>query len=205
MQRKRLILILLGLTLSFGSAYGMYKNVGNLESKISVAVAIKQINANEKLGPENVKIINMPVRYVLQNAISDINMLLDKEATVRIYQGEQIIRDRISEKVIKPSDNERLFFIPVENIVMKPGQSVDIYLVYTPGKSLHEGVERLLADKVIVSIIGDRGQNAYLFTESEKVIKQSGIEVLLTHEEILLYLDRKRFSEEVIVRHGEEN
>lgn len=188
MHRKRIFLILLGLMLSIGSAYGMYQNIGNLEKKINVAVAIKQINAKEKLGPENVAMISLPARYVLPNAISNINILLDKETKTRIYQGEQIIQDRISETEIKPSDNERLFFIPAENIVMKSGESVDIYLVYTAGKSLYEGAERLLTDKVIAS-----------------VIKQSGIEVLLTHEEILLYLDRKRFSEEVIVRHGGED
>lgn len=202
MNKQRLILILLGLIIAVGSAYGMYIYTGNLERKINVAVVIKNIKAYEKIEPGNVQLVSMPAKYILPNAVTNINALVGKEAKVDMYRGEQVIQDRIGEGIIKPSTNERLIFIPTQDVIMKQGEKVDIYLVYVPGKSKYEGSERLLADKLVATVIGDTGLDVNDVIKGDMLKKQSGIEVLLTHEEILLYLERIQYAKDVIVRQG---
>lgn len=203
MNKQRIILIILGLTLALGSAYGMYKFTGNMEKKVAVAVVTKNIKAYGKFEPGNVQMTQLPAKYVLPNAVTNINMLEGKEALVNMYQGEQVLQDRVGEGAVKPSEDERLFFIPAKDVVMRPGQKVDIYMVYTPGKSVYEGVERLLSGKTVASVIGDTGQNTYGLNINDTAKSQSGIEIYLTHEEITLYLDRKQYAKEVIVRYEE--
>lgn len=202
MNKQRLILIILGLVIAIGSAYGMYRFAGNLEQKATVAVVTKDIKAYEKIGSGNVQLVSIPVKYILPNVITNINTLVGKEAKANMYQGEQVIKDRIGEGIIKPSMNERLIFIPASDVVMKPGEKIDIYIVYVLGKSKYEGTERLLADKVVASVIGDTGLDIYDVIKGDIVKNQTGIEVLLTHEEILLYLERMQYAKDIIVRQG---
>lgn len=205
MNKQRLILILLGLALALGSAYGMFQFAGQLEATFPVVVASRDIKAAEAFGPDNVRSIRIPEKYILASAVKEPSQLAGQKARYDIYAGEQILSGRTGQKTtIKPSVNERLLFIPAQDVAMKRGQQVDIYLVYTPGKSLYEGVERILAGKVVASVISEGGYSA----EAEKyaaVRSQSGIEVILTHEEIILYLERLQYAKDVLVRHGEED
>ncbi|PKM86608.1 MAG: hypothetical protein CVU87_11625 [Firmicutes bacterium HGW-Firmicutes-12] len=201
MKKQRAIIIMLGLVIALGSAYGMYTLAGELEKKTPVVIATSDIKSYEKYGPNNIQLVNMPVKYVLPNAITSINILAGKRAKGNIYQGEQIIQERIEEVKLKPSVNERLLFIPTSDVVMKPGQKVDIYLIFIPGKSTYDGAERLFADKTVATVISDTGQSIY--EKNDTIRNQSGIEILLTHEEIVVYLERMQYSKDVIVRHGE--
>ncbi|MDX9872798.1 MAG: SAF domain-containing protein [Clostridia bacterium] len=204
MNKPRLILILLGLTLALGSAYGMFRLTGQLEAAYPVVVAARDIKAAEEFGPDSVRVVSLPEKYILSSAVKNVSILSGQKARTEIYAGEQILPERIGPKTtLKPSANERLFFIPVKEVAMQKGQKVDVYLLYTPGKSGYAGAERLLAGKVVASVVSEGGHSV----SAEKLAagrSQSGIEIMLTHEEILLYLERQQYARDVLVRHGEE-
>jgi len=203
LNRQRIILMLFGLFLACGSAYAIYQLAGAKEREVPVVVVAKEIQPLEKFTTDNIRIMNISSKYVPKNAVLSLDNLMEKMAATTLYEGEQLISSRIYTGRVIANEDERYLYIPVKNVVLKPGEIVDIYLVYTPGKSVYSGVETALVDKVVATVVDDTGKDIYgsYLTQGQPQV-QAGIEVLAAPEEIVLYLDKLRYAKDVLVRHG---
>ena len=204
-MRKQRLIIIIGILLAVGSAWGMYKYAAELEKKLPVIVAKKTINQLDKFSDDNLEIIQMPPRYILPGAYASLEQATGKTAGAKIYPGEQIIPDKIARDQIILNENERLLFIPCNNVLMKPRQKVDIYIVYQPGKSAKTGAHVVLKEKVIANVIDERGASIYIDSKSVLDIskRQAGVEIIATTEEISDYLAELLYAKETVVRYGE--
>lgn len=203
MNKKRTLLIILGLAISLGSAFALFRLTGDLERKIPVVVITKKIRPLEKFTSRNVQVVQMPNRYLVPHAVQSLSEVVGKRAAVSIYPGEQLLSDKIEYgKTILTAD-ERYLYIPTKGVLMKPGYKVDIYLAYDPGKSPYQGVEKILADKVVAAVVDETGRDIY--NESiETEGYQAGVEIVATQEEILSYLEKERYAKETIIKQGGE-
>lgn len=206
MSKQRYILIVLGLFLAVGSAYGLLSYSGQLEPKVPVVVVKKDMEPLERFSAENVQIILVPPGYVLPQAVTTLEQLAGKMAGAPLYRGEQVLSGRVGQDLISAGKNERYLYIKNKNVLMKPGQKIDVYLVYEPGKLQYAGVERVLSGKRVVNVLDETGKGLYSNgNKPDPVRSQAGLEILVTQEEIADYLDRLRYAAEVLVRYGERS
>jgi len=203
LNRKRIFLLLFGLLLSCGSGYAIYQLSGSAVKEVPVAVAAQEIGSLERFTADNVKIAYIAEKYVPAAAVSSLAALTGKLAAVTIYAGEQILAGRIYAGSITAKEGERYLFIPVRNVAYRPGELIDVYLVYTPGKSKYSGAEAVLTDKVVATVVDEGGKDLYggLLAKVQPQV-QAGVEILVSPEETTLYLERLLYAKEVLVRHG---
>lgn len=205
MKKQRLVIILLGLLLAAGSSAGLYRLIGELEKKEPVLVIKKTVEPQVEFTGDAVEIVMIPPRYILSGAISDPEAVLGKRAGVKMFPGEQVLRQKLVLDTAKLEDNQRYLYVASKNVTMKPGQKVDVYFIYTPGKSNYSGVEKILEGKLIANVLDERGYRI-LYGHSntaESGRSQAGLELIVSTEEILNYLSKLSFAKETIVRYGE--
>jgi hypothetical protein len=204
-HRNRLLMLILGLMISGGSGWAMYRFSGEMEEKRQVLIVTKRIQALERFSAANVKAIKIPDRYVLPGAVSSPQELTGKMAALPMYEGEQIISSKIDPGRIIPRKEERYLVVPIKGVPMKPGQKVDIYYAYEPGRSPYTGVEKVLSDKIVAFVLDETGRNIQ-GKEGDLNTTQAGIEILVTQEELQVYLEKGRHARNtIIVKHGEVN
>lgn len=204
-MNKQRFLIIIGLLLALGSGYTIINYAAELDQKVPVVVAKKTVEPLDKLSVENLEIIQIPPRCILPGAFTSIQQATGKTAGIKIFPGEQIIPEKLSAGQIAIQPDERLLYLPYQNAQMKPGQRVDVIIVYQPGKSEKTGSEVALRNKVVASVLSQDG--ASLADEAKSVLKidnsQAGIEIIATEAEILSYLSELVYAKEMIVRYGE--
>lgn len=203
MHRNRLLIIILGLMISGGSGWAMYRFSGEMEETKQVLIVTKRIEALENFSASNVKAINIPSRYILPGAVTSPQELTGKMAAIPMYEGEQVITNKIDKGRIIPRGEERYLFVPTKGVTMKPGQKVDIYYAYEPGRSPYTGVEKVLADKIVAYVLDEAGRDIGQEKYEDLIKVQAGIEILVTHEEIQIYLEKGKYSKTTIVKQGE--
>lgn len=205
MYRNRLVVIILGLMISGGSGWAMYRYCGAMEETRQVLVVTKNIGALDDISASDFITVNMPKRYVLPGAIKSPQELSGKIAVIPMFEGEQITIHKIDPGIIVPQKEERYLFVPTKGISMKPGQKVDIYYAYEPGRSSYSGVEKILSDKTVAAVLDESGRDIYRCQNEGLRPVQSGIEILVTHEEIQDYLEKGKYSKTTIVKQREVN
>lgn len=201
--KKRMFLIVIGIALAAGSAWGMFHFAGAMEGKAPVVVASGLIKTAERLTPDNVQIAYLPGKYLLDGAVVSLSEALGKTAAQNIYPGEQILQNKINRDSLSLRKNERCLFIPVKNVFLKPGERVDVYLAYTPGGHPYAGVERVLTGKTVVAARDSLGHEIKNGQADNAGAAESGIEVALTQEETIAYLEKQRYAQCIVVRYGE--
>ncbi|MCR4442771.1 MAG: SAF domain-containing protein [Peptococcaceae bacterium] len=200
MRKQRLALIVLGLLISLGSAWFMYSSTERFVQKAPVVVASREIEPLERFTPENVRVVFLPAQYVLPGAVTTVDAVAGRLAGTRLYEGEQVLGAKIDREEIVPAQDERYLFIPYNKIVLTPGQKIDLYLLYNSEKSPYAGAEKVLADKVVASVINEAGQDIHHGAKINEMSKLSGIEIIVTEEEIKSYLEKVRYAKEYLVR-----
>ncbi len=201
MKKKRILIIILGLTISLGSVLALFKLTGNLEKKVPVVLITEELKPLEAFTSQNVQVVEIPTRYLVPHAVQSLKDVVGKRAAIPIYPGEQLLADKISQSKTALTTEERYLSISTNGVLMKPGQKVDIYLAYDPGKSSYQGVEKILADKVVAAAVDEMGRDIYN-GKAETEGQQAAIEIIVTQEEIVSYLEKERYAKETIVKQG---
>lgn len=168
-----------------------------------VLIVVKEIAPWEMFTPQNVKSLPIPVNCVLTNALTDFNDINGMYSSIRLFPGEQIIKERIDEGCIYANNNERYIYVPIKEVQLRPGELVDIYLIYKTGITKYHGVEKIFAGKRVATVLDERGRGLINSKESLELEKrQCGVEILATEEEIGQYLEKKQYAQQILVRFG---
>lgn len=181
----------------------MYRMTSNHEEMGLVIVAEKDIEPLEELGPQNLSQIELPVRYIVSQGVKSLNEVSGKKAAVPIYKGEQLIVPKLNERILIPQDTERYLLLSSKGLEMMPGQKVDVYLVFESGKSQYTGVEKVLCERVVATVLDEGGRKIHQKEGLSLNQVQTGVEVIVDEEEIYNYLEKRRYAKEVIIRHAE--
>lgn len=205
MTRQKAI-VLVGLVAAVAAAFFMFEFGNTLEKRVPVVVVTRPVMPYEIISSRtNVSIKRIPPRYVLPNAATLLSEVEGKTAKIQLYEHEQIILDKLNPKKIAPLPGEKYLQIPLKGITIKPGECVDIWLEYIPGKSRYTGVEKILSQKMVASSLDSQGKNLYdpvTGTINQGMSVQASIEILATDEEIKMYIERSSAANQVIVRNS---
>lgn len=201
--KKRMFLTILGAVISLTSAWAMFRFSAEMQDKAPVVVAAKMIKTAENFTPDNLRIDYLPGKYLLPGAVTSLSQATGQRAGQNIYPGEQILQEKISRGVFGSGKNDRFLFIPIKNVFIKPGERVDVYLVYTPGAHPYTGVERVITGKFVVAARDSTGHEINSGQIVNAGAAENGIEIALTHEEMIEYLEKQRYAQSIVVRYGE--
>lgn len=159
---KPVILIAIALGCGLVAAVGVYQQMNNAGAttqaeKVQVVVAKKEININEKLGEENVELVEWAQNQVPQGALSTLDELKDTYARARFYPGEAVLEEKIidgtkSGKSIDVPKGYRVVSVKVSldssvSNLVEPGDRVDVIVV------LRECGEDLALAKTILTAV----------------------------------------------------
>ncbi len=115
----------------------------NAMQKKKVAVVVgeegisKYAELTDEIICENIKLIEMPEKYIVENSVFDMDLIRGKIPKEDLRVGEQIAWDSLSEDVKWFEDYSRLKEYKVSGIVagiLKSGNIVDVIINYDNGK-----------------------------------------------------------------------
>lgn len=132
----------------------------------TVVVAAKKIPQGIRVTPDMIKKIQMPIKYIPKNVISDSNQVVNKFTTVDLWPDDIIIPEKLISQDIsndlahKIPDNTRAVTIainPVSGVagLIKPGHYVDVLFNYKPSSDKQEANKTIIMlQKVMVLAVG---------------------------------------------------
>lgn len=205
-MNKNKILIVVGLALAVIATLAMLKFNNVLEKKVPVVVVTKRVMPADTLSSKtNIKLVNISPKYVLPSAATSLDQVEGMVAKVPMYPEEQIVIDKVNPKKIIPGPNEKYFLIPLKGVTIKPGEKIDVWFDYIPGKSPYSGTECLLRGKTVNASLDSQGRPLFdpaTGAPNPTVTSQASLEIIVTNEEIQKYIERDRYADKIIVRHG---
>mgnify|MGYP001034754513 CR=1 FL=1 len=140
MRSTVLIIVALGcgLVASLG-VYQYLRAASKPDESRAVLVATKEININEPLTGENVRIAVWPSRQVPQGSLSDLKQIENKYARIRLYEGEPILGAKVmnwddASGSLKVPKGYRAVSVKVTmeasvSSLIEPGDHVDVIVV----------------------------------------------------------------------------
>lgn len=140
MRSTVLIIVALGcgLVASLG-VYQYLRAASKQDEARAVLVATKEININEPLTGENVRIAQWPSRQIPQGSLADLKQVENKYARVRLYEGEPILGAKVmnwddASSSLKVPKGFRAVSVKVTmeasvSSLIEPGDHVDVIVV----------------------------------------------------------------------------
>ena len=140
MRSTVLIIVALGcgLVASLG-VYQYLRAASKQDEARAVLVATKEININEPLTKENVRIAQWPSRQIPQGSLAELKQVESKYARVRLYEGEPILGAKVmnwddASSSLKVPKGFRAVSVKVTmeasvSSLIEPGDHVDVIVV----------------------------------------------------------------------------
>jgi len=140
MRSTVLIVVALGcgLVASLG-VYQYLRAASKQDESRAVLVATKEININEPLTEENVRISQWPSRQIPQGSLADLKQVENKFARIRLYEGEPILGAKVmnwddASSSLKVPKGFRAVSVKVTmeasvSSLIEPGDHVDVIVV----------------------------------------------------------------------------
>jgi len=166
---KPIILMTVALGCGLVAAIGVFKQMGknsaasSQEKPVKVVVAAREININEPLTEENVKVVDWPADQKLQGAASEVKDLEGKYARVRLYPGEPILDGKImgitdASSSLRVPKGYRVVSVKVSldssvSNLIEPGDRVDVIAVIRPSRENPTAVAKTILKAVRVFAI----------------------------------------------------
>ncbi len=92
---------------------------------------------NDEIINTKIKILDIPVKYTAENAVSDVGLLKGRIAKEDLRYGEQVVQDSLSTEKKWFGEYDRLKEYRVSNIVageVKSGNIIDVMVTYNNGE-----------------------------------------------------------------------
>ncbi len=136
------VLIMVAVGCGFVASLGAYQYLraaSDKEQTKSVLVAIKEININQPLNAENVRVEQWPSRQIPQGSLSQVKQIDAKFARIRLYAGEPILAAKVMDwndasSSLKVPKGFRAVSVKVTmdssvSTLIDPGDKVDVIVV----------------------------------------------------------------------------
>ena len=200
MRPKSILLLALalgcGLIASWGISDVMERNANRQQAPVEeteeIYVALKDINVNEALNPELVKLEKWPKVKVPRDAMRDLDELVGRRAGTKLYAGEPIISSRLvsanQSAAAQLPKGYRPFPIRVDAVtsaagLIKPGDRVDVQLFVkrNPSLGIEETRTQTILSDIRVFAIDDQYQRGT--GEEEGHVVASTVSLVVTVEQ----------------------
>ena len=156
-------LIYLGIALLLGGAAAMlamrWLNAQVAAATTTIVVAASGINAGDRIGPSNLKVVSWPVSAAIAGAVSRVEGLDGRVAQTAIQAGEPILEGKLAPQgsraglnaLIRPG--HRAMTVKVNEVVgvagfALPGNFVDILVTIEDGS--RQRISKIVLEKILV-------------------------------------------------------
>ncbi|MBT2409302.1 Flp pilus assembly protein CpaB [Streptomyces sp. ISL-12] len=137
-QRRGVILLVLSVLCAFGAFAGVLSVISDVKSKVGPEVTAYRLKAEIKpytpLSPDQFEKIEMPERWLSENAVTDLSAVRGKIAVTTLKGGSLLQSDMIVDQpALQPGEQEVAIMIDAATGVagkITPGSTVNVYATF---------------------------------------------------------------------------
>ncbi|MGV9282902.1 Flp pilus assembly protein CpaB [Streptomyces sp. NPDC003730] len=137
-QRRGIILLILSVLCALGAFAGVLSVIDDVKSKVGPEVAAYRLKADvepyTELGATQFEKIEMPERWLSENAVTDLSQVRGKIAVTRLKAGSLLQTDMIVDTpALRPGQQEVAIMIDAATGVagkITPGATVNVYATF---------------------------------------------------------------------------
>lgn len=158
---------------------------------VQIYVATSDIDVNEQLTAQNVRVEDWPKSKVPEGAIRDLDQISDRFARVRFYEGEPILKAKLAEEIegaaVKIPDGHRVCSLKVQmdtavSGLVKPGDRVDIFGYFKKGCDVPTtGTRQILRNVRVFAVNSQTDQET---DQDGRTIVAKTVSVLVQHDQV---------------------
>jgi pilus assembly protein CpaB len=205
MRSKSIILLVLalgcGLVASIGISQYMEARhkATDQGDRQPVFVAMTDINANEEMTAQNIKLEEWPKNIIPAGALTKLEEVEHKRCRMKLYAGEPILSSKLlgaSDAVGAAKDipqGYRVVHVKVDsstgssNLIL-PGDRVDVIVFRQPNNNLNATAAKIVLQDIKVFAVDTQTENQFAATKSEQTepISAKTIAVLVTPEQAVI-------------------
>ncbi|WP_427920256.1 Flp pilus assembly protein CpaB [Streptomyces sp. cg40] len=172
-QRRGVILLLLSVLCALGAFAGVLSVISDVKSKVGPEVAAYQVKDNvapyTALTAAQFKKIEMPKRWLSDNAVTDLRQIQGKIAVTTLRSGSLLQTDMIVDQpALQPGQQEVAIMIDAATGVagkITPGSTVNVYATFAGAKAGDPDQSKIIVTNAKVIDVGhitalDPGSNS---------------------------------------------
>ncbi|OMI87422.1 Flp pilus assembly protein CpaB [Streptomyces sp. M1013] len=137
-QRRGIILLVLSVLCALGAFAGVLSVINDVKSKVGPEVAAYRVKSDiepyTELGATQFEKVEMPERWLSENAVTDLSQVRGKIAVTRLEAGSLLQTDMIVDTpALRPGQQEVAIMIDAATGVagkITPGSSVNVYATF---------------------------------------------------------------------------
>jgi pilus assembly protein CpaB len=137
-QRRGIILLLLSVLCALGAFAGVLSVINDVKSKVGPEVAAYRVRSDiepyTQLGAAQFEKVEMPERWLSENAVTDLSQVRGKIAVTRLKAGSLLQTDMIVDTpALRPGQQEVAIMIDAATGVagkITPGSTVNVYATF---------------------------------------------------------------------------
>ncbi|MEU8673704.1 Flp pilus assembly protein CpaB [Streptomyces sp. NPDC048560] len=161
-QRRGVILLLLSVLCAFGAFAGVLSVISDVNSKVGPEVTAYQVKSNiapyTSLDPGQFEKIEMPKRWLSENAITDLAVVNGKIAVTELRAGSLLQDDMIVKRpVLQNGEQEIAIMIDAATGVagkINPGNLVNIFATFAGENEGEKSTSRVIVANAKVLDVG---------------------------------------------------
>ncbi|MFH8800189.1 Flp pilus assembly protein CpaB [Streptomyces sp. NPDC017936] len=162
-QRRGVILLLLSVLCALGAFAGVLSVIDDVESKVGPEVAAYRIKSDiapyTALTPGQFEKIEMPERWLSENAVTDLAAVRGKIAVTTLKKGSLLQSDMVVDQpALQPGQQEVAIMIDAATGVagkITPGSSVNVYATFEGAKETDPDQSKIIVTHARVLDVGE--------------------------------------------------
>ncbi|MFF1542939.1 Flp pilus assembly protein CpaB [Streptomyces sp. NPDC058291] len=162
-QRRGVILLLLSVVCALGAFAGVLSVMDDVKSKVGPEVTAYELRADvapyTTLSADQFKKIEMPERWLSENAVTDLAAIRGKIAVTTLRKGSLLQSDMIVEQpALQPGQQEVAIMVDAATGVagkITPGSSVNVYATFEGAKDGDPDQSKIIVTGARVLDVGE--------------------------------------------------
>ncbi|MFH9731287.1 Flp pilus assembly protein CpaB [Streptomyces sp. NPDC017260] len=162
-QRRGIILLILSVLCALGAFAGVLSVINDVKSKVGPEVTAYRLKANVEpytaLGAEQFEEIEMPERWLSENAVTDLGQVRGKIAVTTLKKGSLLQSDMIVDQpALQLGQQEVAIMIDAATGVagkITPGSTVNVYATFEGEREGDPAQSKIIVTNAKVIDVGD--------------------------------------------------
>ncbi|MFB6556021.1 Flp pilus assembly protein CpaB [Streptomyces sp. NPDC056405] len=162
-QRRGIILLILSVLCALGAFAGVLSVINDVKSKVGPEVTAYRLKTNVEpytpLGASQFEKIEMPERWLSENAVTDLGQVRGKIAVTTLKKGSLLQSDMIVDQpALRPGQQEVAIMIDAATGVagkITPGSSVNVYATFEGAREGDPAQSKIIVTNAKVIDVGD--------------------------------------------------